>query len=438
MADANLAIQYYAIAITVLLLLCNRLDRDWKSERGRTMTAMLWGNCILIASFLGAEYFDGEVRYIVLVEVLTSVKCGFAFVLAAFYTQYITQTVSDKNQIPRGLERLIYGMCIFALALNGVSIYNHMFFSCEGAVYARGPLLWLNQCLALVILLLDVLLIASCRKALARRAEIALTSYAVLPAFSAMIQLVLPPEFDAICVGTTLSLLIIYVTVHVERGRQLAEKEKELTESRMAVMLSQIQPHFLYNALAVIQNMCHGKAPEAEETTVEFAEFLRANLDSLSQREPIPFAQELHHTQNYLAIVHKRYGDALKVKYDIRATDFRIPALTLQPIVENAVRYGVMQREGGGTVRIGSSESEFDYSVTVTDDGVGFDVQEPKTDGRTHIGILNVRSRLEDMCGGSLSILSEKDRGTTAVILIPKEMSSETRPTAGQTAGLKW
>ena len=199
------------------------------------------------------------------------------------------------------------------------------------------------------------------------------------------------------------------------------KQEREMSELRKKIMLSQIQPHFLYNTLAVLQDMCHGKAPEAEQTTIEFAEFLRGNLDSLSQSEPIPFEQELRHTKNYLTLETKRFGDLLKVDYDIRATAFSLPALTLQPIVENAVRYGVMQREDGGTVRITAEEKDNTFVVTVVDDGVGYDVMVPKADGRTHIGITNVRSRLETMSHGTLKISSVPGKGTTAVITIPKE-----------------
>lgn len=168
--------------------------------------------------------------------------------------------------------------------------------------------------------------------------------------------------------------------------------------------------------------MCHGKAPDAEEATIEFAHFLRGNLDSLSQNEPILFSQELGHTKNYLALEEKRFGpDILHIEYAIETEDFLVPALTLQPIVENAVRYGVMQREDGGTVKITAFENDNAYFVTVEDDGAGFDIMETKPDGRTHIGISNVRSRLIEMCGGDLNITSVRGQGTSALITIPKD-----------------
>jgi len=150
----------------------------------------------------------------------------------------------------------------------------------------------------------------------------------------------------------TVAIIVIFLFLQAEQGRRSAEQENLLMQDRVAIMLSQIQPHFLYNALSVIQDLCHGKAPEAEQAAVEFSEFLRGNLDSLQADSPIPFEQELRHTQNYLSLEKKRFGDNLRVEYEIGATDFFIPALTLQPIVENAVRNGVMRQEEGGTVRV--------------------------------------------------------------------------------------
>jgi LytS/YehU family sensor histidine kinase len=186
-------------------------------------------------------------------------------------------------------------------------------------------------------------------------------------------------------------------------------------------MLSQLQPHFLFNALMAIQDKCHGKAPEAEEMVVEFAEYLRGNLDSLRRREPVPFRQELGHTKNYLALENKRFPGKIGVEYYIESEEFLIPSLTLQPVVENAVRYGITQREEGGTVKIYSRDTGSAYQVVVEDDGVGFDINATKPDGRTHIGIDSIRRRLSEMCGGSLEAESTPNVGTKVTITIPKQ-----------------
>ena len=144
-------------------------------------------------------------------------------------------------------------------------------------------------------------------------------------------------------------------------------------------------------------------------------------MDSLSSNAPISFEQELRHTQSYLRLEQERFGDDLKITYDIGARDFRLPPLSLQPIVENAVKHGLRRKEGGGTVEILTRETKDSYIVTVSDDGVGFDPSEPADNSRPHIGVKNVEKRLELLCDGRLTIKSQPGCGSTVTLEIPKE-----------------
>lgn len=210
--------------------------------------------------------------------------------------------------------------------------------------------------------------------------------------------------------------------IDLEHKKEIKAKELKLQENRIAIMLSQIQPHFLYNALLTIQELCHVDPEQAEQATIEFSKFLRGNMDSLKEEHPIPFEKELKHTKYYLALEKRRFGEKLNVEWKIETTDFILPPLTLQPLVENAVHYGITRKAKGGTVVISALEKEEEYQVIVQDNGKGFDVYDTKSDGRTHIGIDNVKSRLGSMSGGSLTITSVMGEGTTAVIRLPKHI----------------
>jgi len=199
------------------------------------------------------------------------------------------------------------------------------------------------------------------------------------------------------------------------------QTERKLAESRISIMLSQIQPHFLYNALAVISRLCDKDPAEAKKATINFSNYLRANMNLLERSEPIPFENELNHTIGFLNLEKAMYGEALNVIYDIQEKHFNLPALTMQPIVENAVKHGIGKKEGGGTVTISTKKAESNYLVIITDDGAGFEQGKIADDGQQHIGINNVRLRLSAQCGGSLEIESKPDAGTTATIIIPKE-----------------
>lgn len=200
------------------------------------------------------------------------------------------------------------------------------------------------------------------------------------------------------------------------------QMQKELYEAKVGVMVSQIRPHFIYNALTSIAMMCQIDPDTAQEATITFADYLRGNMDSLHQTKPVPFATELEHLKKYLYIEKLRFADLLNIEYDIKTEDFYLPLLSIQPLVENAVKHGVGMKEDGGTVTIATEETDTAYEVIISDDGVGFDPDAPKPDdGKTHVGMENTKKRLRDMCGAHVEITSAVGEGTTARVILPKE-----------------
>lgn len=222
-------------------------------------------------------------------------------------------------------------------------------------------------------------------------------------------------------------ILYVHIDLRVksdfaERDALLARQEKELLELRTQIMLSQIQPHFLYNTLTTISGLCYfGNSQQAREVVDKLADYLRENLDSMGKNKIIPFEKELEHIKTYLWIEQVRFGDAVRAEYRIGVTDFTLPSLTLQPLVENAVKHGIRKKKGGGTVTIETAETETEYLIYIKDDGVGFDPTQKPTDGRTHVGIENITKRLELLCGGSCGFESKKGEGTTVTVHLPKE-----------------
>ncbi|MEE1027274.1 MAG: histidine kinase [Agathobacter sp.] len=217
----------------------------------------------------------------------------------------------------------------------------------------------------------------------------------------------------------TLALLLIFMLFYWEMAQKLVKNERELMQNQMSLAISQIQPHFLYNTLSTISELCQRDAVMAEEVTNRFSTYLRGNLEHMGESIPVEFGKELRHVQTYLWIEKIRFQDDLKVEYDIQTEDFIIPALTVQPLVENAVKHGMMGSENVCTIRIRTKRDKRSYQVIIEDDGCGFNPNEKKNDGRKHVGIESVRSRLEYMVGGTLTIHSEVGKGTRVVIDIP-------------------
>ncbi len=210
--------------------------------------------------------------------------------------------------------------------------------------------------------------------------------------------------------------------LELQRSRLEAEKnivEAELKENRVSLMLSQIQPHFIYNTLGTIERMCLKDPEKAFDLVRNFSLYLRGNFSELESVTPIRFAEELKHVEYYVNIEKVRFPD-MNISYDVETTDFVLPALSVQPLVENAIKHGLMRLESGGTVLIRSYETADHFCVEVKDDGVGFDTGIP-VEGKKHVGLRNIRGRLKAMVNGQLIIESRPGTGTRAVIMIPKE-----------------
>ena len=205
----------------------------------------------------------------------------------------------------------------------------------------------------------------------------------------------------------------------VVQSRIMAEQSRELMEKQMQIMLSQIQPHFIYNTLGSISSLCMENPELAADLTDQFARYLQGNMSSLRNDHLIPFEKELEHTKTYLGIEKVRFSDYLHIVYHITCMDFFVPPLTLQPLVENAVKHGITPKEEGGTVIIDVKETPDCFVILVSDDGVGCDTEVPE-DGKPHVGIANVRKRLELLCGGEVEMKSEVGVGTVVTVTIPK------------------
>lgn len=212
--------------------------------------------------------------------------------------------------------------------------------------------------------------------------------------------------------------------LELQRSRLEAEKnmvEAELKESRISIMLSQIQPHFIYNTLGTIERMCLKAPQKAFDLVRNFSLYLRGNFSELDSVTPIRFADEIKHVEYYVNIEKVRFPD-MSIEYDVEATEFVLPALSVQPLVENAIKHGLMRLETGGTVKIHSYETPTHFCVEVTDDGVGFDTDAP-VDEKKHVGLRNIRGRLKAMVNGALVMESKPGVGTKAIIMIPKEVT---------------
>ena len=231
--------------------------------------------------------------------------------------------------------------------------------------------------------------------------------------------------FIALFVATMVVVLrIIPQGINAATKAKALETEKAalnalLAESRISTMMSQIRPHFIYNTLGSIEQLCNIDPKKAGELVHNFAKYLRGNFGELDNPKPILMSQEMEHVRHYISIENVRFPD-MTFSFEMDSGDFHLPALTIQPIVENAIKHGLMKLSKGGTIRVVSYETDTHYCVSVVDDGMGFDTGE-LLDERKHVGIRNIRERLKAMVDGTLEIESAVGVGTKVLISIPKE-----------------
>ena len=286
-------------------------------------------------------------------------------------------------------------------------------------VSMRGPL-WLSCFIVSAILLVILLLQTVFRYRETRKWEHLIPlSISLLIIASVILDFETQQSEQSISLLTvviTVGSVFYYIWLHLQFVR---EHEKDLIAGQqIKIMMSQIQPHFLFNTIATFRALCKKDPDKAGEVAEKFGQYLRQNLDSLNTDGLISFEKELEHTRIYADIEMTRFEN-VHVEYDIQDSGFLLPPLSVQPIVENAIRHGVRVRKEGRVV-ITSRLTDVAHEIVIRDNGAGFDVRQLENTEGTHIGIRNVRERLEKLCGGSLSLESISGEGTTAVIRIPR------------------
>ena len=242
---------------------------------------------------------------------------------------------------------------------------------------------------------------------------------AVLPPVLALCLEIIFPDLSLFDLGWSVALHLVQNCITADSEKQIKKTEQRLDRGQAALMTLQMRPHFIFNTLSAIAALCRTDPQSAAETIENLSGYLRANIDVLSGEERIPFDEELRHIRQYIALEQADPARKFRFDYELDIRSFTLPPLTVQPIVENAVKHGALTCPNGTGRVLLTTETLGDYvRITVLDNGTGTgDLTELQKKSRG-IGIENTRKRLEVLCGGSLQITEGKD-GTKAVILIP-------------------
>lgn len=317
-----------------------------------------------------------------------------------------------------GRSKIVWILNIINASVHLTALFSDICFTItEDNRFIRGPLGY--TCHIISGLLLAYLLVYTFREFVhVKKSDmiIPILNVLVIPIsviFDSKYYINAPYTFLTVSVVT--GTMFYFIWLHMQFVREHEEDLK--AQQRIQIMMTQIQPHFLYNTLATLKAMCKKDPDTAAELAEKFGQYLRQNLDSLGTVGRIPFEKELEHTRLYADIEMVRFEN-VEVKYNISDASFTVPPLSLQPLVENAIKHGVRIRDKG-VVEITTAFKDGFHEITVSDNGSGFDAKKAEKAEGSHIGLKNVRERIEQMCNGTLTIDSREDEGTTITIRIP-------------------
>lgn len=408
----NIALDAFALVITLIIFVA--CASEFSNKKIGSKHFLLLQAAVAVALISDMIGWVGEGRPSLSVMTLVSntvASCACQIIIISFMA-YLIASLYANSRVARCVLMIFRVMCILSLLF----CIGNAFWGYAYSVNEQGH--WHgsdNIEMGFVYLLFPILsffavvLLTFFAKKSAKVNRVVFLVYTLFP----VAGLIVDYTFHGISLtyaGFTVSILAIYTSIYLTR-------KKQFEAQRNALMLSQINPHFVYNTLSTIASMCDTSPKQAKYLTIDFSQYLRRNIDTLMNEELIPFEQEMDHVACYLKIEKARFRERLNVIYSIQCKDFNVPPLTVQPLVENAVKHGITKKASGGTIKISTLEEDTHYVIEIIDDGVGFDTQNTER----HVGIKNVRSRVASMCKGDITIKSTLDVGTRVRIEIPKK-----------------
>ena len=418
MRELNIGLLAFSSLVTLFLYFGTVTDQKRKLPFMRHFSYLLFTNIIMQTAEIGICIFDGsnqrELLYLFL-----CLSYGGGAALMTIYTYCLTSFIRENAVVTYRLANIVGAVCAVYLVMILTSPFTGAVFTIDaGGYYRVGPLKVASFLLDPIVMVVVIILILRYRKTLKVEGILYLVSICVLSIPTMILWDVWYPEPEYMM--ATLYFVLVFILFHRELTTQLVKKEKEMAESKITTAISQIQPHFIFNSLSTIKFLVKKDQMEAVEAIDEFSDYLRGSMDSLTRKCCVPFSEELELVNHYMYLEKKRFGDKINIKYDIQLDGFMVPALSVQPIVENAVKHGIRGQLKGGTIEIATKEDTKNFIIQVTDDGAGFDPQAKKEDGKSHVGIANVQKRLALMCEGTLEIESAPQKGCQVTIRIPK------------------
>ena len=337
------------------------------------------------------------------------------YVLMACFTGYVWVLTGVEKCLFRKVLIVCYALCTAeAVIWFATCIHPFLFNIWENRYVSYGIVFWFSQIAGFLIVFLNVLTLLFNRSLLSRVDVIIVMLLPLLPLVSYITDAFTELRLRYVLIFVAVFINYMRVNLGLEQRLQRHEKTAELY--RMRATLERIKPHYIYNVLSSIYYLCESDPVAAQKATGVFADYMRFATQNMQGEPLIPFSRELDTVRNYLDLETMRFGDRIRVHYDIAASDFNVPPFTLQPLVENSVKHGAAQTGDPADIYIETREDALGWTITVRDTCGGFDTDtaEPGT------GTKYIAEILELTLYGTLKVESTPGQGTVCVVHIPK------------------
>ena len=330
-------------------------------------------------------------------------------------TAYLLHCCGENVRSSRLFHAVLGLWGVFVVMLT-IPLFTEVFyyFTPDGR-YWRGawyPVLLLPMIIAMLLTIAGMI---RWRERLSRKAFLSFL-ITLLPITCVLVMDMFIELYPLIDISIVISALSMYSLILSDQIEQDLQRQREIANQRASIMVLQMRPHFIYNTMTSIYCLCKQDPQLAQQVIMDFTTYLRKNFSAISSATPITFSSELEHTRAYLAVEQAQYEDSLFVDYDIQHKYFRVPPLTLQPIVENAIKHGRDPYAGPFRISIRTRKTDSGSEIVVADNGRGFD---PADDSEPHIALKNIQERLEMMCNGEMTITPNDGGGTVVTVIIP-------------------
>ena len=418
----NIAMELMGIAFCIFGIFETKArDFGFDIKGKRTLIELLIAALgLLIFDTISWIFYSGESQFI---YYTARISITISFILTALMMALFSSYVDIllDNRPPRWIIYFIHFLSGFVIVLTLVSLKNQMiFYFDEMNVYHRGQYFYLTQVSGIVGMLLIFGIIQWYRQYLSKNTFISLMIYIIFPTIALAIQSIVY-GLSILNMSMMFSVVIMRFLTYSEQTKLLQQRQKEVLMMQSNMLVSQIGPHFIFNTLTTIKCLCRTNPKLAEETIDDLAMYLRVHLDSITHEELVHLKDEINNVSVYANIEKLRFGEKINIEYILEVEDCLLPPLTIQPLVENAIKYGITKRKEGGTVTISTRKKENGIEIVVEDDGIGFDVNEMKKDNKVHVGVVNVTRRVEYQCHGKVTLESTPNVGTKATIFLPND-----------------